>query len=46
MIDLVQRGRLAVLEIRHGKANAIDLEFCEALGAQLEKARIPRSRDS
>jgi enoyl-CoA hydratase len=39
MIDLVRRGRLAVLEIRHGKANAIDLEFCEALGRRLEDAR-------
>ena len=41
MIDLVIRGRLAVLEIRHGKANAIDVEFCEALGRRLEEARDP-----
>jgi enoyl-CoA hydratase len=41
MIDLVRRDRLAVLEIRHGKANAIDVEFCEALRVRLEEARDP-----
>jgi enoyl-CoA hydratase len=41
MIDLVRRGRLAVLEIRHGKANAIDVDFCDALRARLEDARDP-----
>lgn len=39
MIDLTQRGRVAVLQMTHGKANAIDLEFCEALGAQIEACR-------
>lgn len=41
MIDLVRRGRLGLLEIRHGKANAIDGEFCEALRVRLEEARAP-----
>jgi len=41
MIDLVRRGRLALLEIRHGKANAIDVEFCEALRLRLEEAQDP-----
>jgi len=41
MIDLVRRGRLALLEIRHGKANAIDVEFCDALRLRLEEARDP-----
>ncbi|HEX7139489.1 MAG TPA: enoyl-CoA hydratase/isomerase family protein [Vicinamibacterales bacterium] len=41
MIDLVRRGRLGLLEIRHGKANAIDVEFCEALRVRLEEARNP-----
>ena len=35
MFDLTQRGRVAVLQMTHGKANAIDLEFCRALTAQV-----------
>jgi enoyl-CoA hydratase len=36
MFDLTHRGRVAVLRMTHGKANALDLEFCEALRAQIE----------
>jgi enoyl-CoA hydratase len=36
MIDLTRRGNVAVLRMTHGKANALDPEFCEALIAQLD----------
>ena len=36
MIVLTRRGRVAVLRMAHGKANALDLELCEALTAQLD----------
>jgi enoyl-CoA hydratase/carnithine racemase len=39
MIDLTTRGRIAVLRITHGKANALDLELCTALTARLEEYR-------
>ena len=39
MFELTQRGRVAVLQMTHGKANAMDLEFCEALGAQVAVCR-------
>jgi enoyl-CoA hydratase len=35
MFDLTNRGRVAVLQMTHGKANAMDLEFCRALGAHV-----------
>ncbi|MGH9140443.1 MAG: enoyl-CoA hydratase/isomerase family protein, partial [Vicinamibacterales bacterium] len=35
MFDVTQRGRVAVLRMTHGKANAMDLEFCRALTAQV-----------
>ncbi len=39
MIELTHRATVAVLRMRHGKANAIDLEFCEALTARLDECR-------
>ena len=39
MFDLTQRGRVAVLQMTHGKANAMDLEFCRALTAQVQACR-------
>jgi len=39
VFDLTQRGRVAVLQMTHGKANAMDLEFCEALRAQVAAYR-------
>ena len=43
MIELTRRGAVAILRMAHGKANALDLEFCEALTTQLEECR--RSSD-
>jgi enoyl-CoA hydratase len=39
MFDLTQRGRVAVLRMTHGKANAMDLEFCRGLTAQVHACR-------
>ena len=39
MIDLTKRGRVAVLTMAHGKANAMDVEFCEAFVARLAECR-------
>ena len=39
MFDLTHSGRVAVLRMTHGKANAFDLEFCEALRAHVEASR-------
>ncbi|MCU1382895.1 MAG: enoyl-CoA hydratase/isomerase [Acidobacteria bacterium] len=35
MFELTQRGPVAVLRMAHGKANAMDLEFCRALSLQV-----------
>jgi enoyl-CoA hydratase len=35
MFELTHRGRVAVLQMTHGKANAMDLEFCRALNVQV-----------
>jgi enoyl-CoA hydratase len=39
MIELTDRGTVTVLKMAHGKANALDLEFCEALTSQLDDCR-------
>jgi len=39
VIDLTHQGSVAVLRMIHGKANALDLEFCDALTKQLEECR-------
>ena len=39
MIELSHRGGIAVVKMIHGKANALDFEFCEALAAQFEALR-------
>jgi enoyl-CoA hydratase len=44
MIDIEQRGHVSVFHMRHGKANALDVEFCEALTARLEADRHTSSR--
>lgn len=36
MFDVTHRGRVAVLQMTHGKANAMDLEFCRELTTQVE----------
>ncbi len=40
MFELTQHGRVAVLRMTHGKANAIDFEFAVGLRAQLEEIRL------
>jgi enoyl-CoA hydratase len=39
MIELATRNEIAILTMAHGKANAMSLEFCRALTAQLEELR-------
>ena len=39
MIELTRRGNVALLRMTHGKANALDLEFCDALTAQIGECR-------
>ncbi len=42
MFDLTHRGRVAVLQMTHGKANAMNLEFCRALATQLHACEQPQ----
>lgn len=37
MLDVKIENGLAVVTLRHGKANALDIEFCEALGKCFEE---------
>ncbi|HEY7458404.1 MAG TPA: enoyl-CoA hydratase/isomerase family protein [Xanthobacteraceae bacterium] len=37
MFTLTRAGSIAVLTMQHGKANALDTEFCKALAAEFEK---------
>ncbi len=39
MIDIKDHAGIAVLTLAHGKANALDIEFCEALGARFDELR-------
>lgn len=39
MIDVATEGGIAVVTMTHGKANALDLEFCEALVARFGELR-------
>lgn len=39
MIDVEQRSAVTVLRLAHGKANALDVELCDGLTAQLETLR-------
>ena len=41
MMQLTKRGRVATLTMAHGKANAMDLEFCADFTARLEECRAP-----
>ena len=34
MIDVDDQAGIAVLTMKHGKANALDIEFCDALAAR------------
>ena len=44
MIEIEKRGEVAVFRMEHGKANAFDLEFCEAIVRQLEELKQPSIR--
>src|SRR5436305_14216699 len=44
MIDLSHQGDVALLRIQHGKANALDLELCQALTKELEAYRQSAAR--
>jgi enoyl-CoA hydratase len=35
MFELTQRGRVAVLQMTHGRANAMDIEFCRGLSERV-----------
>ncbi len=44
MIDLKNDGDVAVVTIRHGKANALDIELCEGLAKCFEELRSSDAR--
>src|SRR5215470_15488192 len=39
MLEVERHGPISVIHMAHGKANAIDVEFCETLMAHLEGYR-------
>jgi enoyl-CoA hydratase len=39
MIELTPRGGVAIVTLAHGKANTLDIEFCNAIAAQFDKLR-------
>ena len=39
MIELTHHGAVAIVKLVHGKANALDIEFCEAIAAQFDALR-------
>lgn len=39
MIDVSERDGIAVLTLTHGKANALDVEFCQAISDQFDDLR-------
>jgi enoyl-CoA hydratase len=44
MIDLKNDGDVAIVTIRHGKANALDIELCEGLAKCFEELRRSDAR--
>jgi enoyl-CoA hydratase len=44
LIDVEHRNHLSIFHMRHGKANALDTEFCRALAARLEEHRYSATR--
>jgi enoyl-CoA hydratase len=44
MIDVERRDQIAILTLAHGKANAMDLEFCDALAERLERLAEDEAR--
>ena len=43
MIDVTTKDGIAVLTLAHGKANALDIEFCEAIASRLDVLRDARA---
>lgn len=39
MIEVNDRGGVALVRLAHGKANALDIDLCEAVAAQFERLR-------
>lgn len=39
MIEVTRQGGVSVMTLAHGKANALDIELCEALAAEFEAMR-------
>lgn len=44
MLETAARGSIVVVTMRHGKANALDIEFCEALSARFAELRKSDAR--
>ena len=44
MIDISEKGEIAILTLRHGKANAMDIEFCEALAASFNELKKSKAK--
>src|SRR3990172_4729653 len=44
MIDSKTHDGIAVLTLTHGKANALDIEFCEALAARFRELRTSAAK--
>src|SRR5512141_3330697 len=44
MIDVKIHDGIAVLTLMHGKANALDIEFCEALAARFQQLRVSSAK--
>src|ERR1700682_5538137 len=44
MIDISQQGEVAVVTMRHGKVNAMDVEFCEGLAARFEELKKSKAK--
>ncbi len=44
MIDISEQGEIAIVTMRHGKANAMDLEFCEAIAVHFEELKKSKAK--
>jgi len=44
MIELTQRGDVALMQLVHGKANALDLELCEAIAVRFKEIENSSAR--
>ncbi len=44
MLETLAQGSIAIVTMRHGKANALDIEFCEALAARFAELRQSGAR--